>query len=85
MPNTSGKVGMDERLAGSADGVAGLDLTAALSRLPEDYRSVVLMADLEDFTMGEIATIMGCPVGTVKSRLFRARAILKELLRDYVR
>jgi len=85
MPNTSGKVGMDEHLAGSADGAAGLDLTAALSRLPEDYRSVVLMADLEDFTMGEIATVMGCPVGTVKSRLFRARAILKELLRDYVR
>jgi RNA polymerase sigma-70 factor (ECF subfamily) len=85
MPNTTGKVGTDERLAGSADGTAGLDLTAALSRLPEDYRSVVLMADLEDFTMGEIAAIMGCPVGTVKSRLFRARAILKELLRDYVR
>ncbi len=71
--------------AGAADGTAGLDLTAALNRLPEEYRSVVLMADLEEFTMGEIAAIMGCPVGTVKSRLFRARAILKELLRDYVR
>jgi RNA polymerase sigma-70 factor (ECF subfamily) len=81
----SGAVGAGERLAGSADGAAGLDLTAALNRLPEEYRSVVLMADLEDFTMGEIAAIMGCPVGTVKSRLFRARGILKQLLRDYVR
>jgi RNA polymerase sigma-70 factor, ECF subfamily len=77
--------GRDGSLAGPADGTAGLDLMAALNRLPEDYRSVVLLADVEDFSMGEIAGIMDCPVGTVKSRLFRARAILKELLRDYVR
>jgi len=72
-------------LAGSADGSAGLDLTSALNRLPEAYRSVVLLADVEDFTMAEIAAIMDCPVGTVKSRLFRARGILKDLLRDYAR
>ncbi len=73
----------DQRLAGPAEGAAGLDLTAALNRLPETYRSVVLLADLEDFTMEEIAPLMDCPVGTVKSRLFRAREILKQLLRDY--
>jgi RNA polymerase sigma-70 factor (ECF subfamily) len=72
-------------LAGPRDGTTGLDLTAALNRLPEEYRSVLLLADLEDFSMGEIARIMGCPVGTVKSRLFRARAVLKGLLRDYRR
>jgi RNA polymerase sigma-70 factor (ECF subfamily) len=60
-------------------------LTSALNRLPEEYRSVVLLADVEDFTMGEIAAIMDCPVGTVKSRLFRARRILQDLLGDYVR
>jgi RNA polymerase sigma-70 factor, ECF subfamily len=65
------------------DATQRLDLTAALSRLPEEFRSVVLLADLEDFRMEEIAQIMGCPVGTVKSRLFRARAILRGLLRDY--
>lgn len=75
----------DTRLAGPPDGTAGLDLVAALNRLPEEYRAVVLLADLEDFRMAEIAQIMDCPVGTVKSRLFRARAILKELLRDYLR
>jgi RNA polymerase sigma-70 factor (ECF subfamily) len=83
--HASGAVRAGEGLAGSADGAAGLDLTSALNRLPEEYRSVVLLADVEDFTMGEIAAIMGCPVGTVKSRLFRARGILKDLLRDYVR
>ncbi len=79
-----GAAGGGNRLTASADGAAGLDLTAALKRLPEEYRSVVLLADLEDFTMEEVARIMECPVGTVKSRLFRARGILKNLLRDYV-
>jgi RNA polymerase sigma-70 factor (ECF subfamily) len=83
LPHTSGTVGVDSRMAGPLDGTAGLDLTAALNRLPEEYRSVVLLADLEDFSMGEIAAILECPVGTVKSRLFRARGILRQLLRDY--
>jgi RNA polymerase sigma-70 factor (ECF subfamily) len=68
-----------------ASGTLRADLRAALDQLPEDYRAVVLLADVEDFTMNEVADILGCPVGTVKSRLFRARAILQELLRDYVR
>jgi RNA polymerase sigma-70 factor (ECF subfamily) len=80
----SGAAEARNHLAGSADGAAGLDLTAALNRLPEAYRSVVLLADLEDLTMEEVALIMECPVGTVKSRLFRAHGILKNLLRDYV-
>jgi len=84
LSHPSGAVGINHRLAGSADGAAGLDVTAALNRLPEEYRSVVLLADLEDFTMEEVARIMACPVGTVKSRLFRARALLKQILRDYV-
>ena len=75
----------DDGFAGPPDGTAGVDLTAALKRLPEEYRSVVLLADVEDMSMVEIARVMACPVGTVKSRLFRARAILRELLRDYVR
>ncbi len=80
----SGAAEARDHLVGAADGAAGLDLTAALNRLPEEYRSVVLLADLEDFTMQEVARIMECPVDTVKSRLFQAHGILKHLLRDCV-
>ncbi len=84
MLHPTGAAEARDHLAGAADGAAGLDLTAALNRLPEEYRSVVLLADLEDFTMQEVARIMECPVDTVKSRLFQARGSLKHLLRDYV-
>ncbi len=79
-----GTANPDKRLAVSPEGFAGLDLVAALERLPEEQRTVVLLADVEDCTMEEIAATLGCPVGTVKSRLFRARGTLKGLLRDYV-
>ena len=85
LAHASGAVLGGDGRVGSGDGAAGLDLTSALNRLPEAYRSVVLLADVEDFTMGEIAAIMDCPVGTVKSRLFRARGILQARLRDYLR
>lgn len=48
----------------------------ALQNLPDDFRMVILLADVEEFTYQEIARIMGCPVGTVMSRLSRARRIL---------
>jgi RNA polymerase sigma-70 factor (ECF subfamily) len=85
MSAAPGRGGEKGRHSGAPDGTLGVDLEAALQRLPEEYRSVVVLADVEDFTMTEVAHIMGCPVGTVKSRLFRARAILQDLLRDYVR
>jgi RNA polymerase sigma-70 factor (ECF subfamily) len=83
--SAAGGSGREGRLGGSPDAGRGLDLTAALNRLPEEFRAVVLLADLEELHMEEIAQIMGCPVGTVKSRLFRARALLRGLLKDYRR
>jgi RNA polymerase sigma-70 factor (ECF subfamily) len=58
------------------------DVQRALDALPDEYRMVVILADLEDFSYQEIADILEIPVGTVMSRLYRARRRLEsEMLR----
>lgn len=54
----------------------------AISTLPENYREVVILCELEEMSYEEAASALGCPVGTIRSRLHRARAILLEKLRD---
>jgi RNA polymerase sigma-70 factor (ECF subfamily) len=61
------------------------DVKRALDELPEEYRMVVLLADLEDFSYKEIAAIVDCPVGTVMSRLFRGRRLLRKSLEDFAK
>jgi RNA polymerase sigma-70 factor (ECF subfamily) len=56
------------------------DLERALGRLPEHHRIVVVLADLEEFNYAEIAETLGVPVGTVRSRLARARSALQKRL-----
>ncbi len=64
---------------------ARVDIDGALEQLPEEYRTVVVLADIEGLSMAEVAVAMSCPVGTVKSRLFRARVLLQKLLAEYRR
>jgi RNA polymerase sigma-70 factor (ECF subfamily) len=61
----------------------GDEVTRALNELPVDFRTVILLCDIEDFSYEEIAKIIDIPIGTVRSRLHRARNILKEKLRSY--
>lgn len=57
----------------------------AIESLPEDFRGAVIMADLEDMSYKEIAEVMGCPLGTVMSRLYRGRKLLRDTLEDYAK
>lgn len=61
----------------------GDEVTLAINQLPVDFRTVILLSDVEDFKYDEIATILDIPIGTVRSRLHRARNLLKEKLKTY--
>ncbi len=61
------------------------EISRALDSLPEDFREVVQLCDIEGFTYEEIANMVDCPIGTVRSRLHRGRKILREKLLDYAR
>lgn len=57
-------------------------VTAAIDRLPEDLRTAIQLRELEDLSYEEIAARMQCPVGTVRSRIFRAREAIDARLRE---
>ncbi|MBI1849420.1 MAG: sigma-70 family RNA polymerase sigma factor [Planctomycetes bacterium] len=59
------------------------DVETALAELPEEYRAAILLVDVEELSYEEAAAALGCPVGTIRSRLFRARKHLAASLRDY--
>ncbi len=71
---------VESYLAAETDLELRTDLSAALESLPGPYRRVVLMRDFEELTIAEIASALGEAPGAVKSRLHRARAMVREYL-----
>jgi RNA polymerase sigma-70 factor (ECF subfamily) len=75
-------------MAGESGGLLELlddEVRKAVESLPEDFRTAVVMADLEDRSYKEIADILDCPLGTVMSRLHRGRKLLRKQLADYAK
>jgi RNA polymerase sigma-70 factor, ECF subfamily len=62
------------------DAILSEPLQQALDSLPPEFRAVVVLADMQELSYEEVARALGCPVGTVRSRLHRARALLRRSL-----
>ncbi|MEN9325464.1 MAG: hypothetical protein RL414_1218 [Actinomycetota bacterium] len=76
-----GKSAEDEVL----ENIADVDIKNALAAMPEEFRMVVYLADVEGFSYKEIAEIVAAPTGTVMSRLHRGRKLLRESLAEYAK
>lgn len=59
------------------------EVSQAIAKLPEDFRTVIILTDIEGFTYEEVAEFVDCPIGTVRSRLHRARKMLYTELQGY--
>ena len=59
-------------------------ISEVLRRIPEEFRLPIVLVDMVDFSYEEVASILSCPVGTVRSRLSRGRKLLQKALSEYV-
>lgn len=80
--DTPSSATVDLRLETTKD-MIGDEISNALNSLAIDFRTVVILCDLEGFTYEEMAKILDIPIGTVRSRLHRARNLLREKLGTY--
>ncbi|WP_306826313.1 sigma-70 family RNA polymerase sigma factor [Gleimia europaea] len=78
-------VALESAEAAALDSLPDDTVREALESLSDTYREAVLLADVEGFSYKEIAEIMGTPVGTVMSRIYRGRAQLRTALADYAK
>ena len=76
------ETGSPEAMA-MGDELAGV-VEQALQALPEELRSALTLRELEGLSYDDIAEVLGCPVGTVRSRIFRAREAIDERVRDQI-
>jgi RNA polymerase sigma-70 factor (ECF subfamily) len=85
-----------ERIAASFEGGSGVEdaffhrlvdgeIERALVNLPHEFRAVVVLVDVHELSYAEAAATLGCPLGTIRSRLSRARRLLQVALHDYAR
>lgn len=74
-----------EKPDGARDSEIRMDVLAALNGMSSEFRDVIVLREMEGLSYLEIADVLGVPRGTVESRLHRARAELKELLKEYMR
>jgi RNA polymerase sigma-70 factor (ECF subfamily) len=68
-----------------AERITDEEVLAALALVPEDFRSVILLVDVEEFSYKEVASILQVPIGTVMSRLSRGRKLLRASLAEMAR
>lgn len=59
-------------------------ITQVLRKLPEEFRAPIVLVDMGDFSYDEVATILSCPIGTIRSRLSRGRKLMQQYLKVYV-
>ncbi len=79
----SQEIQLEHIVSDSFSNVLDDDLAEALDSLPSDFQTIIILADIENYTYEEIAEFMSCPIGTVRSRLHRARKLLYTKLYDY--
>ncbi|HZA53536.1 MAG TPA: sigma-70 family RNA polymerase sigma factor [Candidatus Udaeobacter sp.] len=59
-------------------------VTQALRKIPEEFRAPIVLVDMGDFSYEEVAAILSCPIGTIRSRLSRGRKLMQQYLKAYV-
>ena len=59
------------------------EVQQVIKKLPEEYRTAIVLVDIEELSYEEAAKVMECPIGTVRSRVSRGRRMLQVALRDY--
>jgi len=78
-----GEAGRDDPASLLLTQMIDREVTDALQSLPEEYRSTLLLVDIEELSYEEAARVLACPIGTVRSRLSRARRLLQVALSSY--
>jgi RNA polymerase sigma-70 factor (ECF subfamily) len=80
---TLGEIRTEDPERSFFDSFVDAEVEAAVARLPLEFHDAVVLSDIEGLSYNEIAEVLGVPVGTVKSRLYRGRRLLAQALREY--